>query len=120
MMPSVKSVISPALLLPAMRSMLKNGSGVSRTIRSSTMLLAEWPTNMAKNSSGTLLPHPIHVPSRLVFQSLSIGVQGKTASKKKARPHMELKTMRTQVVRTARRYCALVVVLAVSAKRRRY
>jgi hypothetical protein len=118
--PKVKSVINPALLFPAILNMPKNGMGVHSTSRSRIMLLAEWPKNMAKNSSGRLLPQPMQVPGLEGYQSLAIGVHGKTANKKKHKPQSVLKMMRVIVTRRARRYLELDVVDAVSAKRRRY
>jgi hypothetical protein len=85
--------------------MLRNGSGKSSTRMSSDMLLAEWPTNMAKKASGCLLPQPKHVPFINGCQFLEIGLQEKIERVKKINPQTETRIIRAMVTRRARRYC---------------
>jgi hypothetical protein len=120
MHPIAKSEINPALLFPPNCNMRRKGRGRSRTSRSKSMLLAEWPRNMAKNVSGIFVPQPMHDPGREVFQYLVIGWQGNIPRRKNVMPQAELKAMRAKVVRRARRYWALVVEAELSAKSRRY
>lgn len=46
----------------------------------------------------------MHVPSNVGFQFLAMGLQGKSARKKKVSPHNEHMTIMTQVMHRARRY----------------
>ena len=62
----------------------------------------------------------MQAPSRRGFQFFAMGRHGKRASMKKVKPHTELRIIIAQVHRRARRYCAVEVDVAVSAKRRRY
>ena len=62
----------------------------------------------------------MQVPSSMGFQFLAMGRHGKRASMKKVKPHTELRIIIDQVHLRARRYCAVEVDVAVSAKRRRY
>ena len=118
--PSVKSVIKPARLLPASLNIRRNGMGRRSTRMSRAELLTEWPKNMTKKSSGSLLPQPIQRPGRDGLQFFAIGLQENSARKKKVKPHEAQMTIRAQVSRMARRYCAVAVDGADSAKRRRY
>ena len=62
----------------------------------------------------------MQAPSRRGFQFFAMGRHGKRASMKKVKPHTELRIIIDQVHLRARRYCAVEVDVAVSAKRRRY
>ena len=79
--------INPARLLPAILSAVMNGTGSSSTNMSSTELLTAWPRNMAKNSSGSLLPQPMHLPGTSGSQFFAMGLHEKSARGKKVKPH---------------------------------
>jgi hypothetical protein len=59
---------------------------------------------MWKNSPGSLLPNPMHVPCMNRFQFFEIGLQEKSANRKKVNPHSEDITIMIQVRRRASRY----------------
>ena len=87
MHPKAKRVNNPALLLPASHSMVKNGIGKTKTSASNTALLRACPRNMAKNSLGSFVPQPMHLPCKYGFQFLAIGLQENSANRKKVKPH---------------------------------
>lgn len=120
MQPKLKSVITPALLLPASRSMRINGIGRANTMRSKTMLVTEWVKYMGKNSSGILVPQPMHFPGIKGCQYFGMGSHEKRARKKNVKPHNVVTAIRAHVSFRARRYLATVVDEANSPKRRRY
>lgn len=68
-----KRDISPALLLPASRSIPRKGNGKSKTTTSRNMLVAACDTHMEKNVAGFFEPQPTHLPSRSEFQFFAIG-----------------------------------------------
>jgi hypothetical protein len=118
--PIVNKPISPALLLPAILNAVINGTGRSSTVASSNILLIAWPRNMGKNSSGFLVPQPIHLPGRFMCQFFAMGRHGKTASRMKVKPQTEQIAIISQVRRLASRYTLVFVVGVASANRRRY
>ena len=118
--PIANNAIRPTLLLPAIRSMPKKGRGSKRTTMSRNILVEAWVAHIAKNLCGSFVPHPMQVPSSMGFQFFAMGRHGKRASMKKTKPHTALVIINAKVHLRARRYCAVVVDVAVSAKRRKY
>lgn len=118
--PMAKRTMSPILLFPSIRSNPRNGKGKNKTAISMTILVTACAANIEKKVFGSFAPHPMHLPANVTFQLLAMGRQGKSARRKKQRPHVAEITITDQMHLRASRYCGEVVEVAVSAKRRMY